>query len=43
MRVEVSLLDFYIHLVNFLMREKRRRPPIDLLAYASVGNWTYLT
>lgn len=35
-------LDFYIHLMNFLMKEKQRRPPIDLLAYASLGKWVYL-
>jgi hypothetical protein len=35
-------LDFYIHLMNFLMKERRRRPPIDLLAYASTGKWVYL-
>jgi len=36
-------LDVYIHLMNFLMKEKRRRPTIDLLAYASIGKWVYLT
>ncbi len=36
-------LDFYIHLMNFLVKEKQRRPPIDLLAYASLGRWIYLT
>lgn len=35
-------LDFYIHLMSFLMKEKRRRPPIDLLAYASTGQWVSL-
>jgi hypothetical protein len=36
-------LDFYIHLMNFLMREKRRRPPIDMQAYVSTGKWIYLS
>jgi len=35
-------LDFYIHLMSFLMKEKRRRPPIDLLAYVSTGKWQKL-
>jgi hypothetical protein len=29
-------LEFYIHLMNFLMREKNRRPPIDWLAYTRI-------
>jgi hypothetical protein len=29
-------LEFYIHLMNFLMREKSRRPPIDWLAYTRI-------
>ena len=36
-------LDFYIHLMNYLMKERRRRPPIDMQAYASTGKWIYLT
>jgi len=36
-------LDFYIHLMNCLLRERRRRPPIDLLAYACTGKWVHLT
>ena len=35
-------LDFYIHLMNFLMKEKRRRPPVDMQAYVSTGKWIYL-
>lgn len=35
-------LDFYVHLMNFLIREKRRRPPIDMQAYVSTGKWIYL-
>jgi hypothetical protein len=35
-------LEFYIHLVNFLMRERRRRPSIDWAAYASSGRWLRL-
>lgn len=32
-------LDFFIHLVNFLMREKKGRPPIDWTAYTSSSKW----
>lgn len=35
-------LDFYIHLVNFLARERKRRPPIDWTAYTSSGKWLNL-
>ncbi|USX15025.1 hypothetical protein NHH88_04295 [Oxalobacteraceae bacterium OTU3CAMAD1] len=35
-------LDFYIHLMSFLMKERRRRPLIDLLAYVSTGKWVKL-
>ncbi len=36
-------LEFYLHLVNFLTREWRRRPTIDWTAYASRSRWTKLT
>lgn len=36
-------LEFYLHLVNFLMRERRRRPVIDWMAYASRGSWEKLS
>jgi hypothetical protein len=32
-------LEFYIHLVNFLMREKSRRPTIDWAAYTARSRW----
>ena len=32
-------LDFYIHLMNFLTRERSRRPTIDWTAYTSRGRW----
>jgi len=35
-------LEFYIHLINFLMREKRRREAIDWQAYASRSTWIKL-
>ena len=35
-------LDFYLHLANFLMRERRRRPPIDWEAYAAKSSWIRL-
>jgi hypothetical protein len=33
-------LEFYLHLINFLMRERRRRPEIDWTAYTSRSHWT---
>jgi hypothetical protein len=36
-------LDFYIHLMNFLTRERSRRPTIDWTAYTSRGRWMKLT
>jgi hypothetical protein len=33
-------LEFYLHLVNFLAREIKRRPPIDWMAYTSSSRWT---
>jgi hypothetical protein len=36
-------LEFYLHLVNFLMRERRRRPPIDWTAYTANSRWTRVT
>lgn len=36
-------LDFYVHLMNFLTRERSRRPVIDWTAYTSRGWWTTLT
>jgi hypothetical protein len=36
-------LDFYIHLMNFLTRERSRRPVIDWTAYTSRGRWIKLT
>lgn len=36
-------LEFYLHLVNFLMRERKRRPTIDWTAYTSRSRWTKLT
>lgn len=35
-------LDFYIHLINFLTRERGRRPSIDWMAYASPPKWIKL-
>jgi hypothetical protein len=35
-------LDFYIHLINFLTRERRRRPVIDWMAYAPRRDWIEL-
>ncbi|MBS1706758.1 MAG: hypothetical protein JST40_12880 [Armatimonadetes bacterium] len=35
-------LEFYVHLINFLMREKKRRPEIDWAAYAPRRKWTQL-
>lgn len=35
-------LDFYIHVMNFLTRERSRRPVIDWTAYTSRGRWTKL-
>lgn len=32
-------LDFYIHLMNFLTRERSRRPIIDWAAYSNRGTW----
>ena len=39
---ESLFLEFYLHLVNFLMRERRRRPAIDWMAYTSRKKWTKL-
>jgi hypothetical protein len=36
-------LEFYLHVVNFLTRERRRRPEIDWTAYASRSTWIKLT
>lgn len=36
-------LDFYIHLMNFLTRERSRRPIIDWAAYSSRGRWTKIS
>lgn len=33
-------LEFYLHLMNFLTRERKRRPPIDWTAYTSSNKWT---
>jgi hypothetical protein len=30
-------LEFYLHIVNFITREARRRPPVDWQVYASGG------
>lgn len=35
-------LDFYVHLMNFLTRERSRRPTIDWTAYTSRGRWIKL-
>lgn len=35
-------LDFYIHLINFLTRERARRPTIDWTAYTARGRWLKL-
>lgn len=35
-------LDFYIHLMNFLARERKRRPAIDWTAYSAKGKWIKL-
>ncbi|RWQ13601.1 DUF6602 domain-containing protein [Mesorhizobium sp.] len=35
-------LEFYLHLVNFLTRERRRRPTIDWTAYTGRRTWTKL-
>jgi len=35
-------LDFYVHLINFLTRERRRRPAIDWMAYAARREWIRL-
>ncbi|GGF10335.1 hypothetical protein GCM10011611_14890 [Aliidongia dinghuensis] len=35
-------LDFYIHLINFLTRERARRPTIDWTAYTARGRWVKL-
>jgi hypothetical protein len=35
-------LEFYLHLMNFLMRELKRRPAIDWAAYGSASRWTRL-
>lgn len=39
---EGIFLDFFIHLINFLMRERKRRPPIDWTAYSARGKWIRL-
>ena len=36
-------LEFYLHLINFLMRERTRRPPIDWNAYTTRNRWTKLS
>ena len=36
-------LDLYLHLVNFLARERKRRPDIDWTAYTSRNPWIKLT
>ncbi|WP_198368490.1 DUF6602 domain-containing protein [Roseomonas rosulenta] len=35
-------LEFYVHLMNFLTRERGRRPPIDWMAYAKTRKWARL-
>jgi hypothetical protein len=35
-------LEFYLHLINFLTRERGRRPPIDWMAYAARRTWVRL-
>ena len=35
-------LEFYIHLINFLTRERGRRPVIDWTAYTSGKKWIKL-
>jgi hypothetical protein len=35
-------LEFYVHLINFLTRERKRRPVIDWTAYTSGNKWTKL-
>lgn len=36
-------LEFYLHVVNFLTRERKRRPEIDWAAYSSRSTWIKLT
>ncbi len=36
-------LEFYVHLVNFLTRERRRRPEIDWMAYTPRSSWVKLS
>lgn len=36
-------LDFYVHLINFLTRERARRPVIDWMAYSSTRPWKKIT
>jgi len=36
-------LEFYLHIVNFLTRERKRRPEIDWTAYASRSTWIKLS
>jgi hypothetical protein len=36
-------LEFYLHLMNFLTRERRRRPGIDWTAYTGRSKWTKLS
>lgn len=36
-------LEFYLHVVNFLTRERNRRPEIDWTAYTSKSAWQKLT
>jgi hypothetical protein len=36
-------LDFYIHLANFLTRERGRRPQIDWEAYSATKKWIRIT
>ncbi|WP_295216109.1 DUF6602 domain-containing protein [uncultured Brevundimonas sp.] len=36
-------LEFYLHLINFLTREKKRRAPIDWTAYTGRSTWVQLS
>jgi hypothetical protein len=40
--VKGIFLEFYVHLVNFLTRERKRRPEIDWTAYTSRSSWVKL-
>jgi len=35
-------LEFYIQIINYLTRERSRRPPIDWMAYSRRNTWTKL-